>query len=465
MKRVLVGLMAMSFVFLSACEDEFPGKVKLDVNRLNGPYQLKVVSGAVAPVNGLLAVGNLGSTDFASKGSLQFFDLATRERVESLSLEIPKFVLDFHFYGDKLYLLDRTTNDEKQSNRLLIYQLTDDKYQPLLQSKKQKSIQLFGNPISLTPWDRDGVDYLAILTEGRGSIQFLNLETEEIFDFEDLKAIDDEIGEDRTLSIYSDGEQLIGPRFEMLARSNSKPIEAISGAEQEARGTGKIISFPDGSDTAFALISYLDEAVFGFRFSIFDNNSNLLWNFRDSTRGKGSTKGTDEEGFRGADIDNANRIYLSCRSNNKIFRIEASSLLQERESSRANTRAFGLEALNFALPGDLNFNQGPGVNTSEERFARLGDLVVDPDANRLYVLGLEIRGESESRGRLYFVQNPGGSATMDADDIVGFPHKEEPQSLLLEGDTLVVAATGGNKLYFYDVSGGAPVVQGVVSNP
>jgi len=466
---LLAGLFLMG---LSGCEGEFAGNRPFDLKKLNRPFGMRwtTIEGAR-----YLGVTNTNGGGLASSGSLQFYDLSSDNFVlkEEISLAIPSNVLDFYFDDDldRLFILDRN------ENRVLIYELAGGSFVPRKDAKGSPvSIELMGNPISLTEWTRDFTDptqasYLAILTEGTGSIQFLNRESLDLFDLNDFKELPGAKASPNSIKVQGTQVNQIGALLQMEGRTSRDRLREISGGEAAGRGAGKILAQTTlvQNNPLFVVASFLDEAIFSFRFYDFDNISNLLFNPRTAIRGAKGVKGTKEDGFQGFDRDLANDFYFSLRSNNLIYKVPGSELSRERDStSKGNTTVLAQDE-----GGDFEKNisfGGSGVNPAIGRFARLGDLVVNGQgansggsATRAWVLGLEDDKLGATQSRVYSVDLGSDSVS----EIETFPENTKPQKLIFDpiGLRLIVAATGSDRLYLYDVSGAGFELKSSLENP
>jgi len=453
-------------VLLSGCEGEFAGNRPFDLTKLNRPYGMRWVK-----VGGTdyLAVTNTNALGDQSSGSMQFYTVDETSGFslnQNLSFAIPNNVLDFYYDEtlDRLFILDRN------QNRVLVYERDGNGFFPRKEKGKIVEIPLLGNPVSLTPWIRDAstpdaAPYLAILTEGSGSIQFLNRESLHLFNLDDLKQLDEKVHGKNNTSIRTlfQGTRVnqIGAFLKLRSRTSTDAIRDISSGEAEGRGIGKILTpiATSNNNPYFVVASFVDEAIFGFRFYDFDNISNLLFNPRTAIRGTTGIKGTKEDGFRGMDRDASDNFYFTCRSNNKLYQIPASAFTANRTAgTNGNTTAFAQDK-NGGFMKDITFG-GQGVDVSVGRHPRLGDIAVngqggsDPSgslATRAWILGLENEKRGSSLSRVYSVN----LGTSEVSEIVTYPADVFPQKLIYEPqkELLIVAGTNANRLYLYDVSG------------
>ncbi len=458
--RMLAALVGLCLIVLTGCEGKFAGKRGFDVTKLNRPYGMRWVE---IDGNRYLGVANTNTLGDQSSGSLQFYSVSAGGFTlnEDLSLAIPNNVLDFYYNDDlgQLILLDRN------ESRVLVYDL-DGSFVPHKDAKgKATEIALMGNPVSLAEWTRDEglateAPYLAILTEGSGSIQFLNRSTLQLFDLDDLNLLDRTATHTNVIQYSGSRVDQIGAGLKLLSRTNSDVIRDISSAEMEGRGTGKILPQINTfrNNALFVVASYVDDAIFGFRFYDFDNISNILFNPRTAIRGTNGIKGTKEDGFRGMDRDLSDHFYFTSRSDNRLYSIAGRVFSEARDSSsKGNTTALAQdEDGNLAL--DIEFG-GPGINPALGTFARLGDVVVNGQgelggntlANRAWVLGLENNKRGSSKSRAYSVDLVSSSVS----DILTFPENTVPQKLIYDPSEqlLIVAGTNANRLYLYNVAG------------
>lgn len=458
MKNSLVLVVGILAFGLLACEGRFPGERALNLEVLNEPYQMRYLN-----IEGqdYLVVVNTGALGDTLSGSIHFYDVALSggkwalTRKTEWDLQVPTNVSDFYYEetdGEKrLYVLDRN------KHRLLVYDLDQNFSIRKTSNGKDFEIELFENPQRLQPWTRmNGDRYLAILCQKRGSIQFVNLETLARFELEDLQEHIAELPESARVIYEGTDPQMIGAKFEMFSRDDVR-IRGISAGEAEGVGISDFVVMDQGAgaDPIFVISSWTDDALFGFRFGIFDNSANLLWNPRNAIRGTDSRPGSKEEGIRGLAMDGNQNIYVSNIGTNRLYKVPGTEFESLRAETVKNTKAFAENATTYEL--NINFDSaGEGVNVSGERFPRLGDLVVNGQgvnetATRAWVIGMESSKRASLQSRVYFV-NLQTNAILDTYD---FEAGEKPLKLLYFNpgtELLAVTARFSNKIYLFDVS-------------
>ncbi|PIR22216.1 MAG: hypothetical protein COV44_09380 [Deltaproteobacteria bacterium CG11_big_fil_rev_8_21_14_0_20_45_16] len=486
--------MALLVLVLSACEDPFVGNRAFNIENLNAPYTMKKVTIASTEY---LVLTNTNRLAQQNDGSLQFYNLsAPRSPVldADLSFKIPSNVVDFYIEEGvsepRVFLLDRN------ENRLLVYGLSAGSFSPVVGPDGQPlRIALYSNPISIEGFSFDGRDYLAVAVMNVSTMQFISRDDLRVLTESDLEALVGDLGvdaanvtdyrKDRLENVSSFME--MRPRLKLGSTTQLQEIKNISGSERQGRGIGKILYL--GGATADILgISFSDTAAFGFRFSAFDNNSNLLWDLSAAQNGVTGVAGTKEEGFRGAALDGLGNLYLSSRSDNKIYAVPPSVWALDREpdgqarnTERRNTHTvFGgvtpisgqptTEAYLNVRKIDVDFDEDDSdadTVTGDAKFPRLSDLVVNNQtgasaATRAWVIGLESKDRGYNQSRIYAVDLDSPQIL----DVEVFNAGDSPQKLLyLDGSSLVyVSFLNGDRLDIYDVSGDQLDLVGQIEN-
>jgi len=488
-----LGIVLLVFL-LCACEDPFVGNRSFNLEKLNAPYNIKKVTIASTE---FLAVTNTNRLAQQNDGSIHFYNLsAPRSPVldTDLSFEIPSNVVDFYLEEGvsepKLFLLDRNVN------RLLVYRLSGGSFTPVLGADAQPlRIALYSNPISIEGFSFNGQDYLAVAVMNASTIQFVSRNDLRLLTQTDLEALVGDLGVDAASTTDYRKDQLgnvsafmeMSPRLKLGSTTQLQEIKNISSSERQGRGIGKIL-YLGGSTADILGISFSDTAAFGFRFSTFDNNSNLLWDLSRAENGVTGVAGTKEEGFRGAALDSLGNLYLSSRSDNRIYSVPPSVWALNREPSgqsrgtaRRNTHTvFGsltpvsgqptTEAYLNVRKIDVDFDSEDAdaeTIAGDANFPRLSDLVVNNQtgslaATRAWVIGLESKDRGYKRSRIYAVDldNP------QILDVEAFNAGDSPQKLLyLEASSLLfVSFLNGDRLDIYDVSGDQLDLVGQIEN-
>lgn len=461
MRQIFLSLVA---VFgLAACEGRFVGDREFDVEVINAPYTMKVVEVGAAS-NPYLVVLNTNYVAFKKTGSLQFYDFSNPESptlISDLTISLPNNCLDFHIEpfanGEQLLFVAN-----RNQNEVWVYEWNGNRFvEREAANGAHLQVEVFSNPVSFTAFTTsNGLRVLAIATQLTSTMQFLNIETLEVFDVEFLESLYTGINR---ADYRFDRAENVGALLEMDSR-NDKPIRGISGSERDGRGIGRL-AYLGGVDEIILGLSYTDEALFGFHFDQFDNKSNVLWNLDNAKNGERGRPGTKEEGFRGMAVDRSGNIWLSSRTDNGVYRVKSSVMAQERDSDGSNTLALDEDATDTTGVRRLNIDFDP--DPTDDDFPRLGDIVVDnqiynliPDDNSgntdsatlAWVVGLESddRGFETSRIYMLDLDNP------QILDTVNFDDGALPQRLLYypSANLLYSANVGSNSISIFDVSSG-----------
>lgn len=459
---------------LTGCEPSFVGNRALNITDLNAPLEMQQVElGAAA--DPYLVVASTNSFANFQTGAIQFFSLAnplapTPEA--NLNFSVPSNVVGFYvepYDADedrqRLFLLNRNTD------KLLVYSRSaTGSFGALLNPDgTQQSFDTFSNPVDLEAFSHDGVDYLAIASLSTQTIQF--------FDRTNFRMLNAEVIEDqfglRVSGYRSDREGKAGALLEGIAREDlggnfRDEIRGVSSLGQAGAGIGKILSLPSTAESVLVGVNFLDTIVHGFWFRDFDNAANVAWELTDSQNGFESGgvdfEGTREVGFRGADVDNQNRVYLSSRSDNGIYRVTASVFQTPRQDlgqdrnpntfalNQNKTTATGIERLNLEIE-DAD-NDDSTVRT-DKFFPRLGDLQVSENGAKVFVMGLADDDRGYSNSRLY---------SLDATDfsnpsitqVVGFETAFREGSILYweASNVLYLASSDDSRIYVFDENNG-----------
>lgn len=472
MIRFLSLLLSLS-IFLVACEGKFVGEREDNLTVINGPYTMRIQEISGVSYLGLMNTNFRGGT---RRGSLQFYSIANPQNPvlnEDLVVGVPTNAPDFYFDEptSKLYVLNRN------EDMLEVFELSGGSFAKQLKADGSPlRFELLRGPASILQFtsNQDGNRYLAISTQIEGSIQFFNLDTQEFYDASDLEELLGNLSGIEDL-VYVGNANAVGARLEMIARDGS-PLSGISSVERFGRGINEL-AWIGGKRDIIAAVSYTDSALFGFHFAPFDNSSNVLWNLEAFQVGYQENDerfpGTEEEGFRGLEIDGSLNIFLSSRSDNGLYKISHEFLAATRSGEGnfddENTFAFALNQQRKRLPVDFNVDG----DDKDNFFPRLSDLAINgteqgQEANLAWVIGLESEDRGYPRSRLFTVANLNSDQVTLADSI-RFPNESQPQKLLYseqEGSkTLYVALTGSDGLHVYDVSSGAPELIRQLANP
>lgn len=481
MKRFifLLSSFVLMGVFLSACEDEFPGKREKDIQILNAPYRMHFINLAGTDY---LAVASTNFLAEKETGNLNFYDLAdprTPSLNQALSLELPSNVSDFYIEDtmqgtrQRLYVLDRN------EDQLLFYNFDGTSFSAVPDEEGvAKYRDTFSNPQAVTQFEYNSKDYLAIAVESAPSIQFFDLNTEEMLDLNELLDLFPGLSE---VKYRVDREQRVGARLRMVPRIERQEsglllldnaIRGISSSQADGVGIAALSVIPGTSIILGA--NYLDTAAFGFRFSDFENISNLLLNLPDAENGysEDSEKypGTKETGFRGMALDEAGHAFFSSRSDNAIYWVPTDLFQQELQNAEGksdrNTYALlknNTDHSNVVVKIDPGFDS----DKTDSLFPRLGELSVSTDGSKIWVLGYKGSKRGFDRGRLFSVSlaNPDNGSGANIEGEYEFGEGQFPQKLLYDeaSNTLYASDVNDNRIWIFDVSGSAAQALGYVS--
>ncbi len=354
------------FLFgLNGCEGDFAGKRPYDIVSLNNPYEMKIVR-----VGGTtyLALLNSDAKNIKRTGSLQFYSLtnpAAPVLVESLTVELPSNVGDFIIYGDSLYIAERNTA------KILVYDYVSGVFSPRLSGGKGVSIQMPANPQRLGVFVRtgDGVSLLAVVCQSAGTIVFVRLDTLAYVTSPETTAETSDVR--LTNGIRGAGFNLI-PR--QVEQANIDDPLYIGGGEALGGGINGI-EYLGGTYQTIVTASFMNSAIFGYRFSTFENASNFAWNFQSARDGytENSTvyPGTGQNGFRGLVSDAAHNVYATNRSNDRVIVMSRADFETDKSGVR-NTRGYPIDGEGGKFI-DVVFDD----DLTDTTFPRLGDLVVN----------------------------------------------------------------------------------------
>lgn len=491
---------------LTGCEPRFVGDRPFDVQSINAPFPVKIVtlgSGA----SRYLAVINTNADATFQTGSLQFYDLAAAsdpQKDETLSISVPSNVSDFYVEAasngtQRLFVADR--NEDK----LFVYSRTSGAFSPVLDGDGNALFfDVFRNPQSLVYFEFSGKRLLAINSMNALTVQFFDLDAMSILNQDDLVGLFPDI-QSSGYRFTRDGK--IGALLSMRVRQPgsstddvANALRGISRSETEGAGMGKLMMMPSTVGTEFLLIgaSYTNTALFGFQFSNFDNNSNVLLNLNQAQRGYRDDNGTrfpgtNEQGFRGLAIDGNDDVWVSSRSDNGIYKFSKNLFLASRQSifgqnpggntlalaedktrlslSSADTTTITIdkvemqkslsevlvlpeETLVSRLDFEIEDEAGTGPRTDDD-FPRLGELQVNAAGSRVWVLGLEQKdGRGYDASRLYMIDSS-DVASPNLLDTETFSEGDSPQNILYsEADGIIYTSfVGSNKVGVFDVSG------------
>jgi len=391
MKSILkgFGLLAVILGMTTACnflgEDEFVGNKKLDVEAVNGPFQMKVerILGQE-----YLVVLNTNSDYKLAEGSLHFYSLANpsapvkTSNVESLTL--PSNVGDFEIIDGgtpALFVANRNRNE------LWIYDFVGTSFARRTDSNGEGlAIRTPSNVTSLLTFRRssDNIMMLALTAQRAGTVSLLDLST--------LKYVDPRnLGLSTFDAVQVVGADIYGAKFYMTPRrtNNKDDNLGVTGSRRNGVGVTKSV-YLGTSDDIIVSMNAFQNALHVFRFRTFQNTANMSWELtaweEDTVLSNGKEReGTDEEGFRGMDIDGSQNVYLSSRTDNTIYKIPRDVLLVGKDGDR-NTRGFeeNVRTYRLAFGGSCSLDD----DIEDEILPKLGSLVVNPDGNTLWVVGL-----------------------------------------------------------------------------
>jgi len=454
---------------LSGCDEDFlsegpfSGDLPVNIVEMNSPYQMREYADIRG--NRYLAVLNTNASLRFANGSLHFYrvdgpDSFSRET--AWDLKVPTLVGDFQIIpsGDDylLFVVDRS------DRRLRPYVLAagSDEFVPMTKEDGSSyEFETFRNPRQLTFFTSGGKDYLALNSFGSGAIQFFDLETFAWFDLDDLT---DKLGDQLHQATIHRSQELIGGRLRMEAFQSPMNLNGARGLTRSGQGIHQALYVGDavaGQENFFIFASELTNAIFGFRFDTFENSANLLWNLRHQERGfkpQGQDRipGSRERGFRSLQRDGADHLFLSSRTDNRIYRIPLSAF--EFSTNRFNnTFAFEENAQNYSLVPQAN-EAGFPVDLDEEQFPRLGDMVVNGQlanetADQIWVLGLEgDRGFEVSRLYRLGLDNSHNPPRYQIAQTHEFKANESPQRLIYFEDLerIAVALHGGHEIHIFN---------------
>ena len=438
---ILSLLMFMSF---TGCEGQFAGNRSFDIDIVNGPMQMKLCTvGAVE----LLCAVNTNYQYKAQTGSIQFYSLTNPAQPVRLStpatIEVSSNVSDFEVVqvdgNDVLFVLDRNANE------LLVYDLTGGSFVARQENGAAVKVDLPQNPQSIQAFQRssDSKTFLAITVmrggASGGSLVFIDpldlsfYEPDESSPGSDVKLVQVGVpGARFFMSPRKTYDDPANPGTQLVDRLN------VSVSNQVGVGLSKAV-FLGGSQDLFVLPNFLASAVHSFRFSSFQNMSNIAWNLRQWREGAklsdGSIlAGSREVGIRGVDIDNLSNVYVSNRTDNQIYKIPASVFEAEEDDDAGtirNTTGFKENVRDHVLetyPGSsetLEFDS----NLADSVFPRLGDLLADKTGAGLAAQALWVIGIHDSK--IYRISVPavpaeGNPITISHSVVLG----EGPRKLL-----------------------------------
>jgi len=368
MKNVSLLLLCLSVTLLTACEPRFAGTRAVNLEIINGPFQMRVhnVSGTQ-----YLVVANTNYRFQAKTGSLHFYSLATPTapvKNAALTVELPNNVSDFLIRGTALYVLDRS------DDRLIIYDLVGGVFTQRLDANGDKfELKLTANPQSLLVFNRasDATPVMAILSQSQGTVQFLDLTT--------LALVTQGENENpaETIDRFNfDGIQ--GARFRMVPRqeevAGSDDRVNISFREQVGFGMNGLVYLGTANDLIATAI-FTDTGILSFRFNSFVNASNYAWDLRGFDRGMtiGGVKipGSREDGFRSIVRDQAGNVYFTSRTDNTLYTLTTAQLSVDKAAGDRNTRGFPENEQRFALIAGFD------TDITDEVFPRLGQMVTN----------------------------------------------------------------------------------------
>ncbi len=421
-----------SFWFLTGCEGQFAGNRAFDVDIVNGPMQMKLCTVGATQ---LLCVMNTNYQYKAQTGSLQFYSLASPGQPVRLTspapLEVASNASDFEVTqvdgNDVLFILDRS------NSKVLVYDLTAGSFAARQEEGVAVSRDLPLNPQSIQAFQRasDSKVFLAITVMRGGvlggSIVFLDPETLTFFEpDESLAGADVKMVDVKTPG----GLFFMSPRktYDDPSNPGSKLVDRlnIGVSNQVGVGLSKAL-FLGGAHDLFVIPNFLATAVHSFRFSTFQNMSNVAWNLRKWRDGAklsdGSIlAGSRETGIRGVDADNLNNVYITNRTDNQVYKIPASVFEADEDDDAGtirNTTGFKENVRDHILetyPGSdeyLEFDSDP----SDKIFPRLGDLLADKTGAGLAAQALWVIGIHDSK--IYRVAIP---AVPSAGDPITISH-------------------------------------------
>jgi|GEM_PF-4995023 len=466
-RQYFLSIHAVFFILVFAlfgCEGHFVGNREFNTSVIDAPYAMKIVQVGASGTR-YLAVVNTNRLGNKKTGSLQFYSMSNPKSPSldsDLTVSLPNDVSDFYLEDynsgvQRLFILDRSRN------KLLVYELSGGTFQTYKDNKENAvSFSLFSNPQSLVAFQYNSTNFLAINTQDVGAIEFFDLDKFQLIT--QLNILDYVSGLTMTDYRY-DRAGHISAKLEMIARDSGK-VQGISSGEQQGGGVGKIISL-GGSHALLATASYTNTAVFGFRFSSFDDSSNVLWNLDAAQNGETvngvNYPGTKESGFRGMDSDAFGNVYLSSISDNGIYKVTFDTLDNSRGSKSENTLAIDKDETSASGVSriDINFEDDDGDSSTvrtDEVFPRLSDLAVDGQssgqtATTAWVIGLESSDRGYDQSRIYMVD----LNTPKILDVVKTTAGAFPEKLLYDQDDnlLYVANVGSNSIFIYDVSSGS----------
>ena len=401
-------LSLLMLVSITGCEGQFAGNRKFDIDIVIGTMQMKLCSvGAVE----LLCVVNTNYQYKAQTGSIHFYSLANPAQPVPVTtpakLELNSNVSDFEVTqvngNDVLFVLDRN------GNRLLVYDLTGGSFVAREESGAAVKVDLPQNPQSIQAFQRssDSKTFLAI-TVMRGGILGGSIVFLDPLDLSFYEPDESAAGSDvKLVQVGVPGARFfMSPRktYDDPSNPGSKLVDRlnIGVSNQVGVGLSKAV-FLGGANDLFVMPNFLASAVHSFRFSSFQNMSNVAWNLRQWRDGAklsdGSVlAGSREAGIRGVDIDNLSNVYVSNRTDNQIYKIPASVFETDEDDDAGtirNTTGFKENIRDHVLetyPGSgetLEFDS----NLSDSVFPRLGDLLADKTgaglaAQTLWVIGI-----------------------------------------------------------------------------
>lgn len=431
----LLAVVLLPAFFLGACEGKFTGDRELDLEAVNGPYSMHVVSVGGSSYLGIL---NTNYRFHKKGGSLQFYSLAIPQspvRNDVLTIELPSNVADFLVDGTTLYLLDR------DKPRVRVYDFDGTAFQERLDSKGDPVvIKVSDNPQSIYLINRATAPtkVLAVVSQLGGTIHFI--QTDPLAYLADGPARPESIAPDVRLTNGVPGARLrMIPRQEESPGSNDK-ID-LSFSEKLGQGINGLV-YLGGAHETFVTASFTSNGLFNFRFATFENSSNLAWDLRAARRGATYDDGTvlegsDEKGFRGLAADDIGNVYATSRADNRLYIIPRTEFEREYGPDSRNTRGYPRD--NQTHTSEATFD----TNISDEIFPRLGDIVVETGtsaaATRAWILAF-------GTGSVYRVDLTNNAVTESA--VLG----EFPQKLIWNSTSnlLYVAVTKSDTIKVLD---------------
>lgn len=382
--RVLVAVSIACFsTLLAGCEGHFAGSKAENSEIYNGPFQMKILK--VMGQN-LLVLLNTNFQFKTDGGSLQFYSLTNPalpvKAAGIASLKLPSNVSDFEIIDGPnpvLLVCNRNTNE------LWVYDMSGGTFTRRLDAKgAELVVKTPTNPTGLLQYNRtsDGALIIAITSQRAGTVSLL--------DYATLTYVDPrKLGLTTYDAVQVIGADIFGAKYYMTPRQSQVAGEddnlGVTGSRRLGVGITRSLLYGTADDI---IVSYnaLQNGLHSFRFGSFLNAANLSWELtdyrKDFTLPSGATRvGTDEEGFRGMDIDSSKNIYLSSRTDNSIYIVPAAEIVATKNGDQ-NTKGFAENNLTYRLP--VQFDP---VDT-DDVFPRLGDLAVEKDGSKLWVLGL-----------------------------------------------------------------------------